>query len=350
MLTRIKMVVVTRKMLVTVLTSLAVGVFCAVSVFFVSRNKNITAFAEYKPILESEITGIGGNSSKKAYDFSDVYKKILKDFFLIEEKEFSENYINDEEGLGEERIASEVKKVIKGMEISNETDYAVNPNDFLGDKLSFSLDNQGPQILIIHTHTTESYASESYFKNSPDRDLDEAKNIVSVGNAMAETFEKNGITVYHDKTVHDYPSYNGAYQRAAITIRNDLEAYHGIKVVLDVHRDGITKEDGTKVKLLTNINGKDTAQVMLVVGTDTNLPHDSWRENFKFAAKIQEKAIETYPTLMRQINLRKERFNEQMTKGSLIVEVGTNGNTLLEAIEGGRDIAEVISAVLKESD
>ncbi|MCR4718045.1 MAG: stage II sporulation protein P [Firmicutes bacterium] len=345
------MIVITKNMLYSVFVLFLAGIFTAFSVVFVSRNKNMQAFADYKPILESEITGIGGtkqDKNEKKAELSRVYKGIIKYFFFLEEQGDDVNYINDEEGLSGEMITSEVRKVTKGMEISNATDFQVNPNDYINQKLTFSLDSQGPQILIIHTHTTESYSAESYKRDAPDRDLDEAKNIVAVGKIIAETFEKNGISVYHDKTVHDYPSYNGAYQRAATTIRNDLEAYHGIKVVLDIHRDGITKEDGTKVKLLTNINGKDTAQVMLVVGTNTNLQHDNWKENFKFASKIQAKAQEMYPTLMRQINLRKERFNEQMTAGSLIIEVGTNGNTLAEAIEGGRDIAQVISAVLKD--
>ncbi len=344
------MIVITKNMLYSALLLCVAGIFSVISILTVSKNKSMQAFSEYKPIFQSELTGIGEENTKQTKKSRNtVYKNIIKQFFLLDDTGEDKNYINDEEELSENMITSEVKKVVKGLEISNATDFKVNPNDYIAQKLCFSLDNQGPQVLIIHTHTTESYSTDSYTRGAPDRNLDETKNIVQVGEMMASVFEKNGISVYHDRTVHDYPSYNGAYQRAATTIRNDLEAYHGIKVVLDVHRDGITKEDGTKVKLLTNINGIPTAQVMLVVGTNANLPHDNWQENFKFASKIQAKAIEMYPTLMRQINLRKERFNEQMTTGSLIIEVGTNGNTLSEAIEGGRDIAEVISVVLKEN-
>ena len=344
---RVKMIVITKNKLYSIIIFVAMIVFCGISLTFLSHEKSITAFADYKPILRSQIAGVGEKPKKNR---GLLPKKIIKYFFLIEDDDLIEqNYFNDEESLKEDLISSEVKRVIKGLEISNATDISINPNDYVREKLGFSLDKQGVQVLIMHTHTTESYSEDSYLKNSSDRNLDEAKNIVAVGNAMTEIFEKNGIEVYHDKTVHDYPSYNGAYQRAATTIRNDLEAYNGIKVVLDVHRDGITKDDGTKVKLLTDINGKKTAQVMLVVGTNTNLPHDNWQENFKFAVKIQAKAIEMYPTLMRQINVRKERFNEQMTTGSLIIEVGTNGNTLEEALEGGKDIAEVISRVLKDT-
>ena len=350
MLKRIKMIVITKNMLCSALVLILAGTFSVISVITVSKNKSMQAFADYKPIFESEITGFGEKDTHQIKKNANaVYKNIIKYFFFFDDENKDINYINDEEELSKDMVTSEVKKVVKGLEITNATDFQVNPNEYITQKLSFSLDNQGPQVLIMHTHTTEGYSEESYLKNAPDRNLDETKNIVAVGEIMAKVFEKNGIAVYHDKTVHDYPSYNGAYQRAAATIRNDLEAYHGIKVVLDIHRDGITKEDGTKVKLLTNINGIPTAQVMLVVGTNSNLPHDNWHENFKFASKIQARAIEMYPSLMRQINIRKERFNEQMTTGSLIVEVGTNGNTLSEAIEGGRDIAEVISAVLKEN-
>ena len=348
MLKRIKMIVITKTKLYTFMALVLIIISSGIALGLISKGKTITAFADYKPILNSQI-GIGEKTLKRNKTAA-LYKKIVQYFFYIKDEDMAENdYYNDEEALKGEMIKSEVKKVIKGLELSNATDISINPNDYLNENLSFALDKHGVEVLILHTHTTESYSEESYLRNSSDRNLDESKNIVAVGNTMAEVFVKNGIGVYHDKTVHDYPSYNGAYQRAATTIRNDLEAYPAIKVVLDIHRDGITKEDGTKVKLLTEIDGKRTAQVMLVVGTDTNLPHDNWSENFKFAVKIQAKAMEIYPTLMRQINLRKERFNEQMTCGSLIVEVGTNGNTLEEALEGGRDIAEVISAVLKEN-
>lgn len=233
------------------------------------------------------------------------------------------------------------------MEVSNRTDIAVNPSDFVNLPLAFEIGGDEPQILIMHTHTTESFSEESYAPGSPDRNLDETKNITAVGRAMAEIFRQNGIPAIHDTTVHDYPAYNGSYQRAAATIQNNLSKYGGIKIVLDIHRDGITKADGTKVKLVTEIDGVPTAQIMLVVGTNATLVHDNWRENFKFASQIQAKALEMYPTLMRAIDLRQERFNEHLTKGSLIIEIGTNGNTLDEAVNGGKRIAEVISAVLK---
>ena len=101
-------------------------------------------------------------------------------------------------------------------------------------------------------------------------------------------------------------------------------------------------------KVLSDIKGKKTAQIMLVVGTDAGgLSHPGWRDNLTFAAKIQKKAEENYPGLTRPLNLREERFNQHTTPCSIIVEVGTNANTLSEAKTGAEFIGEVIAQVLK---
>ena len=147
--------------------------------------------------------------------------------------------------------------------------------------------------------------------------------------------------------MHDYPSFNGAYTRSMATIRKNMENFPDIKIILDIHRDGIIKEDGTKVKLAAEIDGEKTAQCMFVVGSNALLTHDNWLENMKLACKIQRLANELYPDLMRPIVLREERFNQQASRGSLIIEIGSNGNTLQEALRGGEKIADVIAKLLK---
>ena len=353
---RVNMIVINRSKLRAVLTIIITGLICFTGIYAVTKKGSVAVFFNYRPAIENGIVGIRNEKRNKLSaviaKISSAHENIIKHFFLIDDEEdFKQNFDEDiPEEPETETVEPEVWKVIRGMEMSNATDFDVDPNYYASEKLNFSLKNQGVEILIIHTHTTESYIGERYDRNAPDRDLDEEKNIVAVGETMAEVFKYYGIGVYHDKTVHDYPSYNGAYQRAAASIEKDMKDYPDIKIVLDVHRDAIVKEDGTKVKLLTDIGGVPAAQIMLVVGTNANLKHDRWQENFKFASKIQAKAIEEYPTLMRQINLRKERFNEHLTTGSLIIEVGTNGNTLDEAKEGGRLIAEVIKDVLKGNE
>lgn len=349
-----RMIVITKDKIIKMLLLIIVIVMLVILCIISKGNNSINAFSEYEKILNSEIVParkIGEAQKEK----KSLPERILQHFFVLDEKEEGKNEEKKEEvqeeiqKQDEPMLEAESVTIDKGLIVSNNTEYAINPQDFLDKSLSFKLEGSGPQILIMHTHTTESFSEETYNKGAPDRNLDETKNITAVGNAMMNVFLNNGINAIHDKTVHDYPSYNASYQSAEATIRKNLNENSGIKVVLDVHRDGVTRADGTKVKMVTDINGEKTAQIMLVVGTNTNLTHDAWQENFKLASKIQAKAVEVYPSLMRPIDLRKERFNEHLTLGSLIIEVGSNGNTMEEAIRGGERIAEVISMVLKEN-
>lgn len=242
-------------------------------------------------------------------------------------------------------------QVSKGMAVSNATNYAVNAEELADMPMDFALSGEGAEVLVVHTHTTESYTAEgktTYTQTDSDRSTDSNINIVQVGKKICDVLSSKGIKTIHDTTVHDYPSYNGAYGRSLATVEKNLKANPSIKVVLDVHRDGLVRADGTKLKVSTDINGAKTAQIMLVVGTDAGgLEHDYWKSNTIFASKIQKKANEMYPSLMRPLNLREERFNQHLTKGSLILEVGSNGNTLSEALSGSEYIANVIAEVLK---
>ncbi len=234
-----------------------------------------------------------------------------------------------------------------GLEVSNATDYSVNADAACTEPMSFGADTNEPLVLIMHTHTTECYDGDA-MSGETERNTNEELNVIAVGNEICSVLEENGIKTIHDATYHDYPSYQGAYTRALATIENQLREYPSIKAVLDIHRDAFIYPDGTKLRVARDINGKSTAQVMIVAGTDSmGLWHDNWRENFKFAAKIQNAAQIMYPGLMRPINLRTERFNEHTTTGSLILEVGSNGNTLEEAKEGARCVARAVAAVLK---
>ena len=235
--------------------------------------------------------------------------------------------------------------------IRNETDFGINVEEFLGDSLNLNMKGNDPKVLIVHTHTTESYSPEgasTYTTGKSDRSLDESQNMIAVGEAVCAVFNKNGIKAIHDKTVHDHPSFNGSYASSLKTIEGYLAKYPSICIVLDLHRDAFVYENGSKAKFVTNIDGKDTAQLMLVVGTNGGgLDHENWRENMKLALKLQNHIIKKYPSLMRGVNLRKERFNGHATPGSMIIEVGSSGNTLSEAIRGAVLGAEEIADFLK---
>ncbi|MBP1736271.1 MAG: stage sporulation protein [Oscillospiraceae bacterium] len=237
-----------------------------------------------------------------------------------------------------------------GIYIKNYTDYDIDVDALLKQPLSLDLSQGSPQVLIIHTHTTESYAMDGtdvYEESGTARTLDENYSVVRVGNEVADIFTQLGISVIHDTEYYDYPNYNGAYSRSAEAIESYLEQYPSIKIIIDLHRDALTDSDGTIYKTVTTIDGVETAQVDLIIGTDANgQEHPNWRENLAFAEKIQQSMNNLYPTLARPIALCKSRYNQSYSVGAFLVEIGTHGNTLQEALAGARLFARSAAQVL----
>lgn len=235
--------------------------------------------------------------------------------------------------------------------IGNETSYGVDINDMLSSAPSIDMSGSAPKVLITHTHATESYASDgatAYDITASDRNEDKTENVVAVGTKMAEVFESRGIGVVHDEVLHDVPSFNGSYAHSLASVTEYMEKYPSIQIVFDIHRDSIVYADNTKAKVVTEINGERTAQLMFVVGTDENgLYNPNWRSNMKAALHFQRAVANKYPKLMRHINLRRERFNGHTSGASMIIEVGTSGNSLAEAERGITLAAECIADYLK---
>ena len=226
----------------------------------------------------------------------------------------------------------------------NETGYTPDVAALLNTQLNFS--NEA-KVLILHTHTSEAYA-ESVGARSTDNE----KNVVRVGAVLKKRLEEKGISVMHDTTRNDYPAYNGSYAKALSGISTAISNNPSIEVVLDVHRDyAEQKQDGVAVQLkpVTTILGESVAQVMFVVGTDgLGLYHPNWKQNLAFAVQIQDALNNISPKLARPINIRRERFNQHMTRGSLIVEVGTAGNSLVECERLAKYLGDAIAQVMKQ--
>lgn len=237
-----------------------------------------------------------------------------------------------------------------GVYIKNYTDYALDVDALSKQTLSLDLSQGTPQVLIIHTHTTESYAmdgSDVYQESSTGRTLDKNYSVVRVGNEVADVFTQLGISVIHDTEYYDYPNYNGSYTRSAAAIESYLKQYPSIKIIIDLHRDALVDSNGTIYKTVTTIDGVSTAQVDLILGTDANgQSHPNWRQNLALAIKVQESMNNLYPTLARPISLCKSRYNQSYTNGAFLVEIGTHGNTLQEAIAGARLFARAAAQVL----
>lgn len=204
-------------------------------------------------------------------------------------------------------------------------------------KLGFKIKKSSePQVLIVHTHATECYMNEKrdyYTSTDAARTTNNSKNVTHIGEIVAAKLKNAGIGVLHDKTQHDHPVYTGSYSRAEVTIKEYLKKYPSIKIVLDIHRDSISSGESDRIRPVAEINGKRAAQVMLCMGSQSGTVknHPNWRENFRLAAKFQQTMEVMYPGLARPMVLASKLYNQNLTTGSLLLEVGTDSNLLSEA-------------------
>ena len=221
------------------------------------------------------------------------------------------------------------------VQIDNDSGYEIDVSELLNSPLQFTVNKDEPCILIVHTHGSEAYTPDGddiYVESDPYRTEDLNYNVVKVGDVLTEELESRGLKVLHDRTLHDYPSYNGSYSRSFDTIAKYLDTYPSIKIVIDLHRDALGSSD-VLYKVVADEEGVCASQVMLFVGTDASgLEHPNWRQNLSLAVYIQNAVSSKYPSLMRPLQLVKYRYNQHLTPGSMIIEVGSNGNTLQEAL------------------
>ena len=210
-------------------------------------------------------------------------------------------------------------------------------------QLSWDLTGDEPTVLILHTHSTESYtkAGEDYVETSSYRTLDGDYNMLSIGRQVVELLGQQGITALQDTSLHDYPSYNGSYVDARESIQTYLEQYPTIQLVLDLHRDA---SGGTRqLRTVAQSQGQDCAQLMLIVGTN----YDTWEDNLSLALKLHAQLETQCPGITRPLQLRAQRFNEDLSPGGLLIEVGAAGNTHDEALRAAGELANAIAALAK---
>jgi stage II sporulation protein P len=231
------------------------------------------------------------------------------------------------------------------VKFKNNSGKRINGEELITKPLTWDLTAAEPTVLILHTHTTESYTKskgDAYRETSAFRTLDEAYNMISVGEYLAQLLQAGGITVLHARTVHDYPSYNGSYSNARKTINKYLKEYPSICLVLDLHRDA-SGDWNDQMRTKATVNGKTSAQLMFVVGTNgSGLKHPDWKDNLALALKLQVQAERNAPGICRNINLRSQRFNQDLSTGALLVEVGAAGNSHQEALTAVEVLAQAI--------
>ncbi len=241
----------------------------------------------------------------------------------------------------------------KGGQVKNETSVlnsALIEESHLKPEFTISKDGT-PQVLIMHTHTTESF--EPYERDIFDssfnyRTTDPSKNVVMIGDKITEELEDAGFGVIHDTTIHDFPSYNGSYERSAETVKKILRENPTIKIVLDIHRDAIGSSESI-LQPTVKIKGKKAAQVMIISGCDDgtfNMP--DYMKNFRFASLLQQQLSSDYPGLTRPILFDYRKYNQDLTTGSLLIEVGSHGNTLEQVGYSGELIGKSLVKALKQ--
>ncbi len=239
-----------------------------------------------------------------------------------------------------------------GIYIKNSAGVSIDIKNELSSSLELKIKkSKEPEVLIVHTHATESYMDEDlnyYTAQDKPRNENDSKNVVKVGEVFAEVLKSGGISVIHDKTHHDSPSYNQSYSRAKTTINEYLSKYPSIKVVVDLHRDSIAMTGNDKCKPTKEIDGKKAAQVMLVVGSQTGTVSGfpDWKQNLRLALRFQQTMEATYPGLARAMLFCSRKYNMNLTKGSMLLEVGTDANTLEEAIYSAELAGKALLSVL----
>lgn len=238
-----------------------------------------------------------------------------------------------------------------GLVIRNGSSYTVDVTELMNEGFSIRLEKDVPQILIIHTHSSEAYTPaglDKYEESSAYRTLDTNYNVQRVGDELCGILVEHGLNVIHDDGVYDYPSYTGSYDRSGEAVKAYLEKYPSIRIVIDLHRDALGTNDVT-YKTVANETGVCASQIMLLAGSDdSGLEHPNWRENLKLALYLQNAVVSKHPSLMRPVQLVSYRYNQHLTTGSLILEVGSNGNTLQEALAAIRLFGETAGEALAE--
>ena len=238
------------------------------------------------------------------------------------------------------------------IRVDNHTNgISVKASDYIDKKVSLKLKpaKEGPQILIMHTHTTEAYSKgrkDTYKETDTARSTDNGYNMGRGGEEMKSVFEDMGLSVVHDKTKYDYPSYTGSYSRSGAAVEEYLAQNPDQAVVIALHRDALGDGDVT-YKTMAELDGQTSSQLMMLVGTgEGGLSHPNWEQNLRLALYLQPAVTAKYPTLARPISVTQERYNQQLTTGSMILEVGSSGNTLQEALTAVRLYADAVGPAL----
>lgn len=204
--------------------------------------------------------------------------------------------------------------------------------------------SNGKRVLIYHTHTHEAYQmtdQEPYTPLENWRTDDRSHNIVRVGDELTAELEKRGFEVVHDDTDFEQDDLSTSYSRSLEALLQRADEDYDL--IIDLHRDAYIEG----AQLTCSYAGRKSANLMVLIGKGDSFqekPH--FQENYALACALTEKINGLCPGLGREVMVKTGRYNQHFSDHSLLIEVGSNGNTLEEALSSMPILADAIEEVL----
>lgn len=320
-----------------------------------AKSEKETTESKKKPSEKTteKVSTVTDKNDKTESNFTDTPEDILK---LIESYEKKADKDKKAGSITEQTYkTSGVTDSYGKVRVKNINDTQINVKQLLNEKADLSVkDKSKPSVLIFHTHTTEQYQiidRSFYSTDYTPRSEDPSRNMIRVGDEICKQLEEAGYSVIHDTNIYD-KKYNGAYDRSRAQIKKYLEKYPTIQVVLDIHRDAIELSNGTKIKPVTTVNGKKCAQIMIISGCQESgngiSGFDDWRYNLIFAVQLQNKLETMFSGITRPLYFCPRKYNMDTSHCSLLIEMGSDANTLEEAVYAGKCLGLSLSQLMKD--
>ena len=236
----------------------------------------------------------------------------------------------------------------------------VNTNELLGVSLKnesnpeMLTSSTSPKVLIVHTHGRESYNIDggiSYEDNGGEFMMtdDTSKSVISLGEYLTKLLNENNVPTVHCSVIHDNVQYKDSFLRSESTIREYLARYPSIKLVIDLHRDSIINSEGHIIRPVSFVDGKATAQIQCIVGSSWSGEEcPNWQGNLSLAIKLRERLNAQYTNICRPPELRALSYNQELAPYSIMIEIGSFGNSLGEAKVAVECISDALSELIAQ--
>lgn len=289
------------------------------------------------------VQSVSFNEEDMAESSSYVYDKLLNitgtDFssplcFLGKEASYLEAFnVEAQQGYNIDYFKLSDKQV----SLEGENTQEVKNVNIVDPSLKRQLNTSKPEVLIYHTHTSESYLPGKA------TNTDDTQNVVAVGDELVKELQNNyGISALNDRTVHDAAAYTQSYARSAVTFDSYMKKYGDFKLIIDLHRDSVSSKNAVTMK----INGESVAKIMLVMSRKN--PH--FNNNMALANKLIQSSDKLFPGFCKGVcyyNYGTRYFNQDKSNNAVLIEVGADINSTTEAKASAKYIARIIAESIK---